>query len=95
MAASRSAAASTARSSRSPSRSAPVVHPQLPADTPPFPTSDADVDADDLDSVYGQLVKGVGHEFVTEDNVDELARRAEADGHPILATELREWKAPC
>ena len=26
---------------------------------------------------------------------DALARRAEQDGHPILATELREWKAPC
>ncbi len=76
-------------------RSSSTVQPELPADVPPFPTSDADVDADDLDSVYGQLVKGVGHEFVTESNVDELAARAEKDGHPILATELREWKAPC
>jgi len=78
----------------SPSRSSQQL-PTLPPDTPPFPTSDADINADDLDSVYGQLVKGVGHEFVTEGNVDELARRAEKDGHPILATELKEWKAPC
>lgn len=80
---------------QSPSRSTHQLRPELPADVPPFPTSDTDVDGDDLDSVYGQLVKGVGHEFVTDRNVDELARRAEQDGHPILATELREWKAPC
>ncbi|OWQ46110.1 hypothetical protein CDL60_16010 [Roseateles noduli] len=79
----------------SPSRPTQQLRPELPADIPPFPTTDNDVDADDLDSVYGQLVKGVGHEYVTEGNADELARRAEADGHPILATELREWKAPC
>ncbi len=81
--------------SHSPSRSTQQLRPELPADVPPFPTTDAEIDADDLDSVYGQLVKGVGHEFVTDQNVDELARRAEEDGHPILATELREWKAPC
>lgn len=69
--------------------------PEFPPGTPPVPASDKGVDADDLDSVYGQLVKGVGHEFVTDDNVDALAQRAEQDGHPILATELREWKAPC
>lgn len=79
----------------SPSRSTQTLRPELPSDIPPFPTSDAGIDADDLDSVYGQLVKGVGHEFVNERNADELARRAEQDGHPILATELREWKAPC
>ncbi|WP_343638587.1 hypothetical protein [Roseateles sp.] len=81
--------------SHSPSRPAPQLQPELPPDVPPFPSSDAGIDADDLDSVYGQLVKGVGHEFVTDANVDELARRAEQDGHPILATELREWKASC
>lgn len=81
--------------SNSSSSSTHQLRPELPDDVPPFPSSDADVDADDLDSVYGQLVKGVGHEFVTDRNVDELARRAEEDGHPILATELREWKAPC
>ncbi|OWQ93804.1 hypothetical protein CDN99_05040 [Roseateles aquatilis] len=84
--------------SQSPSRATPPrakLQPEFPPDAPPVPTSDTDVDADDLDSIYGQLVKGVGHEFVTDANVDELASRAEQDGHPILATELREWKAPC
>ena len=60
---------------QSPSRSTHQLHPELPADVPPFPTSDTDVDGDDLDSVYGQLVKGVGHEFVTDQNVDGRARR--------------------
>ncbi|WP_423594782.1 hypothetical protein [Roseateles sp. MS654] len=92
MASSRPTAGSTPRSTAA---STHHWQPELPPDVPPFPASDAGIDADDLDSVYGQLVKGVGHEFVNDRNVDELARRAEEDGHPILATELREWKAPC
>lgn len=50
---------------------------------------------DDLDAIYQQLVKGVGRELVNDDNVEPLAKRAEQDGHSILATELREWAAPC
>lgn len=92
MASSRPTAGSTPRSTAA---STHHWQPELPPDVPPFPASDTGIDADDLDSVYGQLVKGVGHEFVNDRNVDELARRAEEDGHPILATELREWKAPC
>lgn len=60
-----------------------------------FPTTSADASPDDLDEVYGQLVKGFGHELVTEANADALAQRAEQDGHTVLAAELREWKAPC
>ncbi|MCE4535942.1 hypothetical protein LXT12_01540 [Pelomonas sp. P7] len=59
------------------------------------PTTPANTDAHDLDSVYRNLVHGVGHEHVTDDNVEELIRRAEADNHPVLAAELREWRSPC
>lgn len=59
------------------------------------PTTPADTDASDLDSVYQALLSGVGHELVTEANVTALIDRAEADRHPVLAAELREWRAPC
>lgn len=59
------------------------------------PTTPADSDPSDLDSVYRNLVNGVGHEHVTKANVDALISRAEADKHPVLATELREWRASC
>jgi len=59
------------------------------------PTTPADTDASNLDSVYQALLKGVGHELVTEANVAELINRAQADNHPVLAAELREWQAPC
>ena len=59
------------------------------------PTTPADTDPKDLDSVYSNLVHGVGHEHVTEGNVEALIRRAEADKHPVLAAELREWRSPC
>lgn len=49
----------------------------------------------DIDAIYRELVRGVGHEHVNDDNVDALIRRADADGHTILAAELREWSAPC
>ena len=55
-----------------------------------------DIDhAQEIEDVYRKLLKGLGHELVTEDNVDALIRRAEGDGHPVLAEELREWRAPC
>ncbi|MDN3920497.1 hypothetical protein [Roseateles violae] len=47
------------------------------------------------EEVYQQLRKGLGHEHVNKDNVYALIRRAEADGHRILATELREWLSDC
>ena len=59
------------------------------------PTTPPDTDAQDVDSVYQALVQGVGHELVTDANVQELIRRAEADQHPVLAAELREWQAAC
>lgn len=64
---------------------------QVPTTATPASTGEAK----SLDFIYEQLVAGVGHELVTDTNADELARRAERDGHPVLATELREWKSPC
>jgi hypothetical protein len=48
-----------------------------------------------LDDIYARLKRGVGREFVNDDNVFALIERAERDGHTVLATELREWQAPC
>lgn len=57
------------------------------------PTTPAGSDANDVNSVYRNLVNGVGHEQVTDHNVEELIRRADADKHPVLAAELREWRS--
>jgi len=56
------------------------------------PTTPDGTDASNIDSVYQSLLKGVGHELVTDGNVEELIRRADADRHPVLAAELREWR---
>ena len=68
-----------------------------PAATGPIavPTTPADIEPGNVDSVYRALVQGVGHEHVTDANVEALIRRAEADHHPVLAAELREWRSPC
>jgi hypothetical protein len=54
-----------------------------------------DAQLQEVEDVYRELRQGVGHEHVTDGNVDALVRRAEQDGHTILAQELREWKASC
>ncbi len=54
------------------------------ADATDVPTTPAGTDPSNLDSVYENLVHGVGHEHVTEENVGELIRRAEAGHHPVL-----------
>ena len=51
--------------------------------------------AQEIEDIYRALTKGLGHERVNDDNVFELIRRAEADGHTVIAQELREWQAPC
>lgn len=77
----------------------PVLEPPMQTktssdlDQAEVPTTPADTDASDIDSVYQNLVSGVGHEHVTDDNVEELIRRADADRHPVLAAELREWRS--
>ena len=57
------------------------------------PTTPSGTDSGDLDSIYDNLVHGVGHEYVTESNVEALMLRAAADHHPVLAEELREWRS--
>lgn len=49
----------------------------------------------DIETIYRELLRGVGHEHVNDDNVAALIARADADGYMLLATELREWRAPC
>ncbi|WP_119155503.1 hypothetical protein [Caldimonas tepidiphila] len=49
----------------------------------------------DLDEIYRQLKRGIGHEHVNDDNVFALIERAERDGNALIAQELREWQAPC
>ena len=44
---------------------------------------------------YRQLKLGLGHELVNDSNVFELMALAQKDGNQLLATELREWQAPC
>ncbi|GLS98044.1 hypothetical protein [Piscinibacter gummiphilus] len=49
--------------------------------------------AQEIEDIYRLLLKGIGHERVTEHNVFALIRRAEMDNHPVLVEELREWRA--
>lgn len=53
------------------------------------------LDDPEIDRVYQALRRGTGRELVNDDNVQALIRRAQAEGHPVLAEELREWQAPC
>ncbi|HSN33142.1 MAG TPA: hypothetical protein VLU41_10705 [Ideonella sp.] len=49
----------------------------------------------DLNEIYRQLKRGVGRQWVTDANVFALIDIAVLDGNRMLATELREWQAPC
>ena len=49
----------------------------------------------DLNEVYRQLKRGVGHEWVHDDNVFALIDIAVQDGNRQIETLLREWQAPC
>ena len=48
-----------------------------------------------IDEIYAQLKRGLGHEHVTDANVPELIQMAQLDGNAVIAEELREWQAPC
>ncbi|AKJ29619.1 hypothetical protein [Caldimonas brevitalea] len=55
-----------------------------------------DASADNqLQEIYRQLKRGLGHEHVTDDNVFGLIELAQRDGHQLLEQELREWQSPC
>lgn len=46
--------------------------------------------------IYERLSRrGEAREAVTEQNVADLIKLADRDGHTILAQELREWRANC
>ena len=49
----------------------------------------------DPQHIYRQLKLGLGHELVNDANVFALIALAHNDGNQLLATELREWQAPC
>jgi hypothetical protein len=49
----------------------------------------------EIQNIYRQLTKGLGHELVTDDNVFALIDLARHHGHELLARELKEWQAPC
>jgi hypothetical protein len=49
----------------------------------------------ELQHIYRQLKRGLGHELVNDDNVFALIDLAHRDGNPLIETALREWQAPC
>ncbi|MGN6528144.1 MAG: hypothetical protein ACTHL8_17280 [Burkholderiaceae bacterium] len=49
----------------------------------------------DLQHIYRQLKRGLGHELVNDENVFALIDLADRDGNQTIATALREWQAPC
>ena len=51
--------------------------------------------SNDPQHIYRQLKLGLGHELVNDANVFDLIALAQKDGNQLLATELREWQAPC
>ncbi|MCR5868695.1 hypothetical protein [Aquincola sp. J276] len=55
----------------------------------------SEAQATEVQSVYRELVKGVGREKVTEANAAQLIELAERDKHTVLAEELREWAMGC
>ena len=49
----------------------------------------------DVQSIYRQLKRGLGHELVNDQNVFALIDLARRDGNQTIETTLREWQAPC
>ena len=49
-----------------------------------------------LDLLYSELDCLSNYSFLNgASHPEELISRAEKGGHPVLATELKEWQAPC
>lgn len=46
----------------------------------------------DLEDIYRQLLGGVGHQWVTDDNVTPLIEMAASRGDRLIEVELREWQ---
>ena len=63
---------------------------------PELPVAATPADAPtDTDSIFRLLRRGLGHELVNKDNVDDLIRLAIEHGHPLIEQELREWHTGC
>lgn len=56
---------------------------------------DATPRGEDIQHIYRQLKKGLGHELVNDGNVFALIDMAAQGGHQLLEQELREWQSPC
>lgn len=52
-------------------------------------------DTPPMDEVYRQLLRGMGRQWVTDSNVQELIEMASRRGDRLLEVELREWRSPC
>ena len=61
---------------------------------PPVAATPADARTDP-DSIFRLLKRGLGHELVSQDNVDQLIELAVAHGHRLIEQELREWHTGC
>lgn len=48
-----------------------------------------------LDDIYRQLQKGAGHQWVNDDNVQDLIDMAVSNRHRLIEVQLREWRASC
>lgn len=49
----------------------------------------------DVEAIYQQLKRGMGHEHVNDDNVFTLINMAVRYGDEHIEQLLREWQAPC
>lgn len=49
----------------------------------------------DPEAIFRELKTGLGHELVTDANVDAIIDVAKRHGHQLLEQELREWRSPC
>lgn len=54
-----------------------------------------DTSITDLQDIYRQLEKGVGHELVNDENVEGLIQLARQHGNTLLETTLNEWRSSC
>ncbi|MGE5450694.1 MAG: hypothetical protein ACM3VZ_02465 [Acidobacteriota bacterium] len=48
-----------------------------------------------LQEIYAALEKGLGHQWVHDDNVQALIQMAVERKNGVIEATLREWQAPC
>ena len=49
----------------------------------------------EAEAIFRQLKLGLGHELVTDANVDAVLEVARRHGHVLIEQELHEWRSPC